>query len=91
MRRTARVKHDIKPWHFLRQSSEAPVSASILRVRPVFTIKRRVVDDDERRGRVEEFCRKPEMVENQISPSYSSSRARRETRPHSWIPLVVPG
>jgi hypothetical protein len=43
-------------------------------VRPVFTIQRRVVDDDERRGTEREtktFCRNPEMVENQMKPSYT--------------------
>jgi len=37
----------------------------------VFTIQRRVVDDDERDRETKTFCRKPEMVENQMNPSYT--------------------
>jgi len=51
----------------LRRPSARPFCAP---VRPVFTIQRRVVDDDERDRESKTFCRKPEMVENQISPSY---------------------
>ena len=51
----------------LRRPSARPFCAP---VRPVFTIQRRVVDDDERDRETKTFCRKPEIVENQISPSY---------------------